>query len=96
MPHISVHDQQDLQLRTTSMVYYESSRLGSAPPQRRFGQELDQNERRSQNISPTTRNQAVRMLKSGIIVLDVDDLRGKVGELSDGLSGYGGTKGRAE
>jgi transposase len=41
------------------------------PPQRRFGQELDQNVRRSRNISPATRDQAIGMLKSRMTVPEV-------------------------
>jgi transposase len=41
------------------------------PPQRQFGQELDQNVRRPQNISPASRGRAIGMLQGGMTVKEV-------------------------
>jgi transposase-like protein len=55
----------------SSTSQHQLQRVVTMPLQRRFGQELDQNVRRSRNISPATRNQAIGMLKSGMTVLEV-------------------------
>ena len=41
------------------------------PPQRQFGQELDQNVRKPRNISPASRDRAIGMLQGGMTVKEV-------------------------